>query len=69
MYKIWFLTCGWDMIALPQIADVSGNQFLDSGSTTVESIRYCCCSNGNFADAYFLLTKFRDYIFTIFMFW
>lgn len=63
IYKFGFLTYGRDMIIMPQIGAVSGNQILDSASRTVESIRYCCCSNGNFADAYCLLRKFRDDIF------
>ena len=62
MYKLGFLTYGRDSVLLHQIGVISGNQVLDSASRTIESIRYCCL-NGNFADAYSLLRKYRDDIF------
>lgn len=62
IYELGFLTFGRDNILIHQIGVINGNQILDSASRTVESIRYCCL-NGNFADAYSLLRKYRDDIF------
>lgn len=60
--KFGFLTFGRDVSIIRVSGLINGNIVLDSATRTMESIRYCGM-NGNFADAYTLLRKFRDDLF------
>ena len=60
--KFGFLTFGRDISIIRVSRLINGNIVLDSATRTMESIRYCGM-NGNFADAYSLLRKFRDDLF------
>lgn len=57
-----YLTFGRDLSIARISGVINGNIVLDSATRTMESIRYCNI-NGNFADAYTLLRKFRDDLF------
>ena len=60
--ELGYLTFGRDMSVFRQAGAVNGNTILDSATRTMESIRFCCM-NANFADAYYLLRKYRDDLF------
>lgn len=57
-----YLTFGRNLSIVRIAGVINGDIALDSAARTMDSIRYCSM-NGNFADAYTLLRKFRDDLF------